>query len=98
MTQKLYLFVLLSCMFCEGQSVLTTPTESTRSVPDSSNTPGAVSAPLRAPQQTGERTDRDGNLVSPAPAAIPAPYRFVGPLTTKSDFERFAEDGTGHRL
>jgi polysaccharide biosynthesis/export protein len=98
MTQKLYLFVLLPCMFCEGQSVLTTPTESTRSVPGSSNTPstGAVSAPVRAPQQTGERTD--GNPFSPAPAPIPVPYRIVGPLTTRSDFERFAEDGTGHRL
>ena len=100
MTQKLFLFVLLSCTFCEGQSVLTTPTESTRSVPGSSNTPstGAVSAPLRAPQQTGERTDSDGNPFSSVPAPIPAPYRIVGPLTTKSDFERFAEDGTGHRL
>jgi polysaccharide export outer membrane protein len=100
MTQKLFLFVLLSCTFCLGQSVLTTPTESTRSVPGSSSTPslGAVSAPVRPPQQTGERTDSDGNPFSPAPAAIPAPYRIVRPLTTKSDFERFAEDGTGHRL
>jgi polysaccharide biosynthesis/export protein len=100
MTQKLFLFVLLSGMFCEGQSVLTTPTESTRSVPGSSNTPstGAVSAPVRAPQQTGERTDNDGNPFSPVRAPIPAPYRIVGPIRTKSDFERFAEDGTGHRL
>ena len=100
MTHKLYLFVVLSCMFCEGQSVLTTPTESTRSVPDSPNTPstGAVSAPVRAPQQTGERTDSDGNPFSPVPALIPVPYRIVGPLRTKSDFERFVEDGTGRML
>jgi polysaccharide biosynthesis/export protein len=100
MTQKLFLFVVLSCMFCEGQSVLTTPTESTRSVPASSNTPttGAAPAPVRSPQQTGERTDSDGIPFSPVPAPIRAPYRIVGPLTTKSDFERFAEDGTGHRL
>jgi polysaccharide biosynthesis/export protein len=100
MTHKLFLFVVLSCMFCEGQSVLTTPTESTRSVPGSSNTPstGAASAPMRSPQQAGERTDSDGIPLSPVPAPIRAPYRIVGPLTTKSDFERFAEDGTGHRL
>ncbi len=100
MTLKLFLFVLLSGMFCEGQSVFTTPTESTRSVPGSSNTPstGAITAPVRAPQQTGERTDNDGNPFSPVRAPIPAPYRIVGPLRTKSDFERFAEDGTGHRL
>jgi protein involved in polysaccharide export with SLBB domain len=102
MTQKLFLFVLLSCTFCEGQSVLTTPTESTRSVPGSSTAPstGVGSPPMRSSQQTGERTDSDGagNPVSPAPAPIPAPYRIVGPITTKSDFERFAEDGTGRRL
>jgi protein involved in polysaccharide export with SLBB domain len=55
---------------------------------------------MRSSQQTGERTDIDGagNPFSPGPAPIPAPYRFVGPITTKSDFERFAEDGTGRRL
>jgi protein involved in polysaccharide export with SLBB domain len=100
MTQKLFLFVVLSCTFCKAQSVLTTPTESTRSVPGSQNTPstGAASAPMRSPQQTGERTDSDGIPFSPVPAPIRLPYRIVGPLTTKSDFERFAEDGTGHRL
>ena len=102
MKHTLFLFVLLSCTFCEGQSVLTTPTESTRSVPGSSTAPptGAGSAPMRSSQQTGERTDIDGagNPYSPNPAPIPPPYRFVGPITTKSDFERFAEDGTGRRL
>ncbi len=102
MTQKLFLFVLLACTFCESQSVLTTPTESTQSAPDSSTPPstGVGSAPIRSPQQTGERTDSDGagNPISPVPAPIPAPYRIVGPITTKSDFERFVEDGTGRRL
>jgi len=101
MTQKLFLFVLLSCTFCEGQSVLTTPTESTRSVQGSTALPtGAGSVPMRSSQQTGERTDIDGagNPFSPNPAPVPTPYRFVGPITAKSDFERFAEDGTGQRL
>ncbi len=102
MMQKLFLFVLLSSTFCEGQSVLTTPTESTRSAPGSSTAPstGVGSAPMRSPQQTGERTDSDGagNPMSPVPPPIPASSRIVGPITTKSDFERFAEDGTGRRL
>jgi polysaccharide export outer membrane protein len=100
MTQKMFLLVVLSCTFCEGQSILTTPTESTRSVPGSSNTPpsGASSTPVRSPQPPGERTDSDGIPFSPVSAPIRAPYRIVGPLTTKSDFERFAEDGTGQRL
>ena len=102
MKHTLFLFVLLSCTFCEGQSVLTTPTESTRSVPGSSTAPQAAagSAPVQSSQQRGERTEVDGsgNLFSSNPASIPAPYRFVGPITTKSDFERFAEDGTGRRL
>jgi polysaccharide biosynthesis/export protein len=101
MTQKLFLFVLLSCTFCEGQSILTTPTESTRSVPPSSTTPatGSDSAPMRPPQQPGQRIDGGtGNPFSPVPAPVPTPYRVVGPITAKSDFERFAEDGTGQRL
>jgi len=100
MTQTLFLFVLLSCMFCEGQSVLTTPTESTRSVPGSSTAPAneaGVDAPRSRPQ-AGVRTDSDGTSLAPHPAPIPAPYRMVGPLTTKSDFQQFAEDDTGHRL
>jgi polysaccharide biosynthesis/export protein len=102
MKQSVFLLVLLSCMFCEGQSVLTTPMESTRTVPGSASPPstGADSMNGGAPQQRREKTDSDGasNLVSPIPAAIPAPSRMVGPLTTKTDFERFAEDGTGRRL
>jgi polysaccharide export outer membrane protein len=103
MTQKLFLLVLLSCRFCEGQSILTTPTESTRSVPASSTTPatGSDSVPMRPPQQPGQRIDGGdgpGNPFSPVPAPVPTPYRVVGPITAKSDFERFAEDGTGQRL
>ena len=58
------------------------------------------STPMRATQQMGERTDSGGTAgdQSPFQAPIPPQYRIVGPLTTKSDFERFAEDGTGHRL
>ncbi len=52
---------------------------------------------MRPPQQPGQRIDGGdggGNPFSP----LPTPYRLVGPITAKSDFERFAEDGTGQRL
>jgi protein involved in polysaccharide export with SLBB domain len=102
MTQKLFLFILLSCTFCEAQSVLTTPTESTRSVPGSTAVPetNAGQNPAQMPHQNAERTyiDGAGTAVSPAPAPVSARARIVGPLTTKSDFERFAEDATGRPL
>jgi len=104
MTQKLLLAVLLSGTLCAGQSVLTTPTESTRSAPGSAAAPGSggESIPMRAPPQMGERTDSGGTsssqVQSPVQAPMPPQSRIAGPLTTKSDFERFAEDGTGHRL
>ena len=56
-----------------------------------------MDAPRSRPQ-AGVRTDSDGTSLAPHPAPIPAPYRMVGPLTTKSDFQQFAEDDTGHRL
>ena len=71
MTQKLLLVVLLSGTLCAGQSVLTTPTESTRSVPGSAAAPtsGGESAPMRAPQQMGERTDSGGSSLVAGPGA-----------------------------
>jgi hypothetical protein len=59
MKQSVFLLVLLSCMFCEGQSVLTTPTEWQRSVPGSASPPtnGADSMSVRDPQQVREKTD-----------------------------------------
>jgi protein involved in polysaccharide export with SLBB domain len=100
MTQKLLLVGLLSGTLCSGQSVLTTPTESTRSVPGSAAVPASgESTPVPTTRQMGERTDSAGSPVQvPEQAPAPPQYRIVGPLTTKSDFERFAEDGTGHRL
>ena len=102
MTYKLLFLVLLSCTFCEGQSVLTTPTESTQSVPGSAEAPSTSAAqhPGQNARQSAERTYTDGagTTISPVPAPVPAPMSFVGPLTTRSDFERFAEDGTGRPL
>ncbi len=57
MKQSVFLLVLLSSMFCEAQSVLTTPAESTRSVPGSASPPttGADSMSVRDPQQMREK-------------------------------------------
>jgi protein involved in polysaccharide export with SLBB domain len=106
MTSKAFLFFLLSSTLCAGQSVLTTPTESTQSAPGSSAgqgpSTGAAQGFSQAPRQTGEKTYLDtsppGSGTPAAPTQIPAPSRIVGPLTQKSDFEQFAEDATGRRL
>jgi protein involved in polysaccharide export with SLBB domain len=105
MRSKAFLLFLLPCTLCAGQSVLTTPTESTQSVPGSTAgqgpATGATQAPSQAPRQTGEKTYLDTFTLTPttpAAAQIPAPSRIVGPLTQKSDFEQFAEDATGLRL
>ncbi len=108
MRSKAFLLFLLSCTLCAGQSVLTTPTESTQSVQGSTAgqgpATGATQAPMQAPRQAGERTYYDNGLPGtaiptvPVPARIPSPMRIVGPLTQKSEFEKFAEDATGRRL
>jgi polysaccharide export outer membrane protein len=105
MTSKAFLFFLLSCTLCAGQSVLTTPAESTQSAPDSSAgqgpSTGVTQGFSQAPRQTGEKTYPNTitpTLTAPALAQTPASSRIVGPLTQKSDFEQFAEDATGRRL
>jgi protein involved in polysaccharide export with SLBB domain len=108
MRSKAFLLFLLPCTLCAGQSVLTTPTESTQSVSGSTAgqgpSTGTTQGSSQAPRQAGERTNFDNAIPStgiptvPVPAPIPAPSRIVGPLTQKSDFEQFAEDATGLRL
>jgi protein involved in polysaccharide export with SLBB domain len=105
MTSKAFLFFLLSSTLCAGQSVLTTPTESTQSAPGSSAgqgpSTGATQGFSQAPRQTGEKAYPNTitpTLAAPALAQTPASSRIVGPLTQKSAFEQFAEDATGRRL
>jgi protein involved in polysaccharide export with SLBB domain len=105
MTSKALLFLLLPCTLCAGQSVLTTPAESTQSAPGSSAgqgpSTGATQGLSQAPRQTGDKTYLNTitpTLTVPALAQTPASSRIVGPLTQKSDFEQFAEDATGRRL
>jgi protein involved in polysaccharide export with SLBB domain len=96
MNSKLLLIILLVCTECFGQSVLTTPTASTPSVSGSStpSSTGNTQVPNQQPRPAREKTDAD-TVVAPAPETRPIQSRIVGPLTTKSDFQKFAEDATG---
>ena len=93
MRSKALLLFLLPCALCSGQSVLTTPVEVTPSVPGTSapahvgggTAAGAAASVLTVP-------------IAGAPASAPTPSKVVGPLTTKSEFEQFAEDATGRSL
>jgi polysaccharide export outer membrane protein len=102
MTHKLVLLVLLSFSVCEAQSVLTTPTESAPSNPGCTTLPAtrAASNAGQIPCQAAEKTNIEdtGNAHSQMPASAPAQTRVIGPLTSRSDFERFAEDATGRPL
>ena len=108
MRSKAFLLFLLPCTLCAGQSVLTTPTESTQSVSGSTAgqgpSTGTTQGSSQAPRQAGERTNFDNAIPStgiptvPVPAPIPSPMRIVGPLTQKSEFEKFAEDAIGRPL
>ena len=100
MTQKLLFLVLLSCTICEAQSVLTTPAESTQSVLDATPASANTSMPNRGQmqRQAAEKTYVDGTGTPLLSALAPAQTRIVGPLTTRSDFERFVEDATGRQL
>jgi polysaccharide export outer membrane protein len=104
MTSKAFLLFLLSCTFCAGQSVLTTPVGATQSAPTNSPAPaaGTAQAPLQGPTQVGGNPTSGAmapeTQTAPPPeerAQAPSPTRVVGPLTAKSDFEQFAEDATG---
>ena len=46
----------------------------------------------------GTSTSLSSTSATPVPAALSASPRIVGPLTSISDFEQFAEDATGSRL
>jgi polysaccharide export outer membrane protein len=101
MRSKAFLLFLLPCTLCAGQSVLTTPTESTQSVPGSTAGEGPATGATQAPRQAGGRTYVDTfapTPTAPTTAQIPATARIVGPLTQKSEFEKFVEDATGRPL
>ena len=107
MTSKVFLLFLLSCSLCAGQSVLTTPVGVTQSVPANATAPTSGNA--QAPMQRSDRSGVYPNSNATAPVTqtgatqevltpLPNSARFVGPLLTKSEFQRFAEDATGRPL
>jgi polysaccharide export outer membrane protein len=104
MIHKYFLpLVLVSGCFCAGQNA---PTLST-TVPDcmpSEVAPcpgsGSVLMPpsLTVPSLTNGAGATTVEPVAGRPEAIPASTRSVGPITTRSEFELFAEDAAGHSL
>jgi len=95
--------------FCAGQSVLTTPVIPTRSSPagPSGQAPDGAPAPdagqARDPGQAPlPEPVLDGHSTAPAkeqsPVPAPGTARIAGPLTDRSEFERYAEDAAGRRL
>ena len=88
--------------------MLTTPGESTQSIPGSAAgqvpSTGAAQPPMQVPRQPSGKTYYDNGIPGsaiptvPVPALMPSPMRIVGPLTQKSEFEKFVEDATGRPL
>ncbi|MDR3735261.1 MAG: SLBB domain-containing protein [Acidobacteriaceae bacterium] len=101
------LLLLFSATLCAGQSVLTTPNVDMQPARQNTQSSAGVSeqSPTQVPDQTGEYTTREARTLGTAAnrtdeGRVPAPHftRIVGPLTTKSEFEQYAEDATGRRL
>lgn len=108
MMKKLVLFFLIPSAICAGQSVLTTPAQFGQSA---SGIPSAQVQPQVQPQPQTQVQAPDTRMPAAGPTvqdfanasgdtrAKPlSPSRIVGPLTTRSEFEQFAEDATGRRL
>jgi polysaccharide biosynthesis/export protein len=113
MRQRLSLLVLLSCTLCFGQSDLNTPSDPNQPRLDwpttnSQNRPYDGSRPTRQDQYRQDQYRQDQYFDPFAPTSN-APQsntqsqdrsssRIAGPLTTKSEFQAFAEDAAGHQL
>jgi protein involved in polysaccharide export with SLBB domain len=108
MIKTLSLLFLISGTICTGQSVLTTPVVETQAAPSNGQAPAAGSA--QTPAQGASRDGRypaSGAMAPATPDALatetehvqtPSASNLAGPLTTRSEFEQFAEDATGRRL
>jgi protein involved in polysaccharide export with SLBB domain len=104
MINKLILLFLISGSICAGQSQLSTPDVESRRVPASAPAASNETVPAQKSAQPGNLNSDD--LAPSAQTVVPTETpvtperttRIVGPLTTRSEFEQYAEDATGRRL
>lgn len=104
---KLLIAIAVPCSFCAGQSVLTLPQTDQQSAQQSTSPSTPQTGQPVQPQspQSGNRPSsgtRDQTLPTgeyDQQRMQPLnPMRIIGPLTTRSEFERYAEDVVGRRL
>ena len=112
MINKLTFLLFVASTICLGQSIQDQSVWSTPSVGTQPGSVDAAEPATDAGQEPLEGPDRNREMRAPVPrtpglpAAMPkgsadkepATARIVGPLKTKSEFERYAEDATGRRL
>jgi polysaccharide biosynthesis/export protein len=92
MINRLILLLLISGTICAGQSQLMTPDLGVPLVSQSSMAPAAPQEPTQPAGHTAPIGNTENRITAPLAA------RIVGPLTTISAFEQYAEDATGRRL
>ena len=103
MTKRLSLFLLLSVSLCRSQSVPTAAVDPT--VPSVGTTATSPTNRIYDGMQTTGLYPYEDPLAVPSNVPVSSPQlserfssRIAGPLTTKSEFQSFAEDAAGHVL
>ncbi len=94
MNKKFSILLLLCCALCAGQSTLTTPAKSTQPAA------GTPEKQLPVPDAGMPRNTVVNGPATDVPSATetPASSKFVGPITSKSDFQMLAEEVAGRPL
>jgi protein involved in polysaccharide export with SLBB domain len=92
MNKKFWILLLLSGTVCAAQSTLTIPANPAPPDPGTPATRGQDAGMPRNAVITAPATEANGATEAPASS------RFVGPLTSKSDFQLFAEEAAGRAL
>lgn len=106
MIKKLSIALLLSGTLCAGQSNMTAPCTSNQSGPagaaEGCSTQSSSTAPRVHEGQLGSKPERSlstkTGMEQEADPTAPDSARIIGPITARSDFEKFAEDAAGHPL